>query len=51
MTLNLQKLSAAKLWLISTPVAARDMDAPRDLPYLAHALLALSTSCGPGGTA
>lgn len=41
MTLDLQKLSAAKLWLISAPVAARDTNAPRDLPYLAHALYAL----------
>ncbi|WP_454129541.1 vWA domain-containing protein [Microbacterium aurum] len=41
MTLDFQKLSAAKLWLISAPVAARDADAPRDLPYLAHALYAL----------
>ncbi|RHW25409.1 hypothetical protein D0Z08_19470 [Nocardioides immobilis] len=41
--MDLTKLSAAKLWLISEPPAAsvRGNDAPRDLPYLATALYAL----------
>ncbi len=39
--MELRKLSAAKLWLISEPVAGSGRDAPRDLPYLAHALYAL----------
>jgi predicted metal-dependent peptidase len=41
--LDLDKLAAAKLWLIS-PVpagASPGPDGPRDLPYLAHALYAL----------
>lgn len=38
--IDLDRLAAAKLWLISTP-AAPGPDAPRDLPYLAHALYAL----------
>jgi predicted metal-dependent peptidase len=41
MTLDLQKLSAAKLWLISTPVGAPTPEGPRDLAYLAQALYAL----------
>lgn len=39
--MNLEKLSAAKLWLISEPPHAANHDAPRDLPYLAHALYSL----------
>lgn len=39
--MDLRKLSAAKLWLISEPVAGPCPDAPRNLPYLAHALYAL----------
>lgn len=34
------RLSAAKLWLISQPTVSGS-DAPRDLPYLAHAMYAL----------
>ena len=41
MTLDLQKLAAAKLWLISTPTGQVGAESPRDLPYLAHALYAL----------
>ncbi|WP_448388486.1 vWA domain-containing protein [Microbacterium aurum] len=41
MTLNLQNLAAAKLWLISPPVGATAPARPRDLPYLSHALYAL----------
>ena len=36
----LDRLAAAKLWLISKTAQAGD-EAPRDLPYLAHALYAL----------
>ena len=39
--LDTQKLTAAKLWLISPPPAGAGTDGPRDLPYLAHALYAL----------
>lgn len=39
--MNLEKLSAAKLWLISEPLPGAAKDGPRDLPYLAHALYAL----------
>lgn len=42
--MDLTKLSAAKLWLISaapSPTKTRDRDAPKDLPYLATALYAL----------
>ncbi len=39
--MNLQSLSAAKLWLISPPAGPATADGPRDLPYLAHALYAL----------
>ncbi|WP_203568280.1 vWA domain-containing protein [Aestuariimicrobium ganziense] len=39
--MDLDKIAAAKLWLISPPVVARQNDAPRDLPYLTHALYAL----------
>ena len=38
--MDLDKLAAAKLWLISTPVNDGPT-VPRDLPYLAHALYAL----------
>jgi predicted metal-dependent peptidase len=38
--LDLDKLAAAKLWLISEPVAPSP-SGPRDQPYLAHALYAL----------
>lgn len=41
MTLDLQKLSAAKLWLISAPIGAVTPESPRDLAYLAQALYAL----------
>lgn len=41
MSLDLQKLAAAKLWLISPPAASAGPAAPRDLPYLIHALYAL----------
>lgn len=41
MSLDAQKLSAAKLWLISAPVDASAPDGPRDLPYLSRALYAL----------
>ena len=41
MTLDLQKLSAAKLWLISPAPGLPTDDSPRDLAYLAHALYAL----------
>lgn len=41
MALDLNKLSAAKLWLISAPNASTTGSAPRGLPYLAHALYAL----------
>jgi predicted metal-dependent peptidase len=39
--LDLQKLSAAKLWIISPPPGPPTEDSPRDLTYLAHALYAL----------
>ena len=39
--LELDKLAAAKLWLISAPSDQPGDTAPRDLPYLAHALFAL----------
>ena len=39
--LSLQRLAAAKLWIISEPVASGAQETPRDLPYLAHALYAL----------
>ena len=39
--LDLQKLAAAKLWLISPAPDPSRTDAPRDLTYLAHALYAL----------
>ena len=38
--MDLDRLAAAKLWLVSAPVAP-GLDGPRDLPYLAHALYAL----------
>ena len=41
MTLDLDKLAAAKLWLISEPTGHGGRHEPRDLPYLAHALYAL----------
>ena len=41
MTLNLQKVAAAKLWLISPAPGAPTADGPRDLTYLAQALYAL----------
>lgn len=41
MALNPQKLSAAKLWLISSPTAIVSPTSPRDLPYLSQALYAL----------
>lgn len=43
MSVDHQKLAAAKLWLISPPPAATtgQREAPRDLPYLSHALYAL----------
>lgn len=41
MSLDANKLSAAKLWLISTPDRVESPDAPRGLAYLAHALYAL----------
>ncbi|MFT4188903.1 MAG: VWA-like domain-containing protein [Aeromicrobium sp.] len=36
-----RKLAAAKLWLVSAPTTPGGADAPRDLPYLSHALYAL----------
>lgn len=42
MTLDLQKLAAAKLWLITAPPSFTAPDSPRDLPYLAQALYALT---------
>lgn len=39
--MDLQKVSAAKLWLISAPPNPAASDGPRSLPYLAHALYAL----------
>lgn len=41
MSLDLRKISAAKLWLISTPAGEVSDDGPRDLPYLSQALYAL----------
>lgn len=41
MILDLQKLAAAKLWLISPAPGIETVDSPRDLAYLAHALYAL----------
>jgi predicted metal-dependent peptidase len=41
MTINLQNLSAAKLWLISPPTGTITPASPRDLPYLSQALYAL----------
>lgn len=41
MSLDLNKLAAAKLWLISTGSPPLTSDSPRDLPYLATALYAL----------
>lgn len=40
-SLDLQKLAAAKLWLISPAPTPGRLDAPRDLAYLSHALYAL----------
>jgi predicted metal-dependent peptidase len=40
-SLDLDKIAAAKLWLISAPAGAAGAGSPRDLPYLAHALYAL----------
>ncbi len=47
--MDLQKLAAAKLWLISAPPpgAARRADQPRDLPYLSQALYALIAVSDP----
>lgn len=48
--LDLQKLAAAKLWLISAPPAvstAPGSTAPRDLAYLTHALYALVPISNP----
>lgn len=39
--MNLQKLAAAKLWLVSPAPLPDVADGPRDLPYLSHALYAL----------
>lgn len=41
--MDLEKIAAAKLWLVSPPPTsgATSADSPRDLPYLAHALYAL----------
>jgi len=41
MTLDLNKLAAAKLWLISAPGGSAAANAPRGLAYLAHAVYAL----------
>lgn len=41
MPLDLNKLAAAKLWLISTPNTPGDAGGPRGLTYLAHAVYAL----------
>lgn len=41
MALNLNHLSAAKLWLISSPTGLTTPSSPRDLPYLSQALYAL----------
>ena len=41
MSLDLDKLAAAKLWLISESTNPTVPDGPRDQPYLAHALYAL----------
>lgn len=42
MTLDLKKLAAAKLWLITPPPAKSTETSPKDLPYLVHALYALT---------
>ena len=45
-----RKLTAAKLWLVSSPAdgaGRRSADRPRDLPYLSHALYALVTVPAP----
>lgn len=44
--MDLDRLAAAKLWLVSAPVAP-GFAAPRDLPYLAHALYALVPVASP----
>lgn len=41
MRLNLDRLSAAKLWLISAAPDPPGPESPRDLPYLAHAIYSL----------
>lgn len=41
MSLDADKFSAAKLWLISAPPGPPTEESPRDLPYLAHALYAM----------
>lgn len=43
MSIDAHKLSAAKLWLISTPTGQPTTSSPRGLAYLAHALYALVT--------
>ncbi|MES2170435.1 MAG: VWA-like domain-containing protein [Actinomycetota bacterium] len=43
MNLDLGKIAAAKLWLISAPPEPKTEESPRDLPYLASALYALIT--------
>lgn len=46
MTVSSERLTAAKLWLVSEPPgepSADGSDVPRALPYLAHALFALVT--------
>jgi predicted metal-dependent peptidase len=39
--LDLERLAAAKLWLIGVTPGAQTADSPRDLPYLSYALYAL----------
>jgi predicted metal-dependent peptidase len=42
MVFNLTNLSAAKLWLISSPAGLPTPSSPRDMPYLSQALYALT---------
>ena len=51
MTLDANKLSAAKLWLISAPTGNPNSASPRGLTYLAYALYALVLVESPSVTA